>query len=93
MALQKELTADETNVGMAASEAYLKIAGLSVIENFVTINVDGYGSVAARTNNSHPIFHRQYHAELPTITGTGNLIEICYAYLKTLDDFSSATDV
>ena len=93
MALQQELTAEVTQVGMAAPEAYLKISGLSVSDNFVSISVEGYGSATARQNNLHPIFYQQYHAELPAITGTGNLIEICYEYLKTLDSFSGATDV
>jgi|DEB0MinimDraft_10_1074344.scaffolds.fasta_scaffold14683_5 hypothetical protein len=93
MALQKQLNADDTTVGMAASEAYLKIERLSVIQDFVTIEVFGYGSAEARQNEVNPIFINQYNALVPTITGTGNLIDICYAYLKTLDEFSGATDV
>lgn len=93
MALQKELIANETFVGMAASEAYLKISGLTVKDNFISISVEGFGAKEARENNSHPIFFKEYSAELPMITGTGNLIEICYAYLKTLDEFSSSSNV
>tara|TARA_R110000822_G_C15270148_1_gene489149 strand:+ start:1044 stop:1325 length:282 start_codon:yes stop_codon:yes gene_type:complete len=92
MALQKELVADQTIVGMAAPEAYLKIAGLSIVENFVSIRIHGYGSAAARNSSAEPLYIQEYVSEVPLIVGTGNLIEICYQHLKTLDDFASATD-
>lgn len=93
MALQKQLNQNETNVGMSAAQAYLKISGLNILDNYVTIEVHGYASQEARQNNAYPILVKQYIAMLPDVTGTGNLLEICYAYLKTLDDFSVSSDV
>ena len=93
MALQKQLNQNETNVNMSAEEAYLKISRLSVIDGYLTIEVHGYSSQESRQINAHPILIKQYTAMYNDITGTGNLIEICYAYLKGLDEFSSATDV
>lgn len=56
-------------------------------------NVLFYTSAEARNDGEQPIDTKTYNFDLDTASDADNILAQAYAYLKTLDEFSEATDV
>jgi hypothetical protein len=94
MALQLDLSADKTAIGIALPVAYAKVAGIvNANDTSATIIVSFYASEEARTANAKPVMDKSY-----TITGFDLITPIpikatIYAFLKSLAEFEDAVDV
>ena len=101
MALQLNLTADKTAVGVAAAEAYARIVQLNFDTKTgkVTLSVDIHYDQAARAANKAPISGGVYsgHAgiDMPSIDVAlaEGVRSTLYTWLKTQPDFAGAVDV
>jgi hypothetical protein len=101
MALQLNLTADKTAVGLAAPEAYARIVQLSFDTRTgqVTLHVDIHADAAARNAAKAPVAGGVYRGitgiDMPNIDEALALgvRSSLYTWLKTLPDFTGAVDV
>jgi len=89
-----------TNYGFNAPSAYHRIGNLTLFSSISTrtlnIELRVYFSANARTNGNAPILTEKYSVVYPTTSSAQNqynLVKYAYEYLKTLPDFSAATDV
>lgn len=84
MALQK----NHDYVGIAVSNSYIKIYEIKGYTERMEMCV-GYHAVAGG-----PMYLSETYETTPDLAeDADNFIKQCYDYLKTLDQFSSATDV
>jgi hypothetical protein len=102
MSLQKSF---EAPTGATHASAYHKITGLhhNRIGSVVDINISIYKDSAAKVAAKTPVGRKSYRvagADYTTYfansvldTVDQNHIERCYVYLKTLSDYSGASDV
>ena len=98
MALQMQMSFPQ--YGFSAPTAYLKVGGLQVSEvsngwgaNF-TLKV--YFSAAAKSNGKAPIITSNHYMTYSATSANQdqyNVVKSAYEYLKTLSEFSGATDV
>ena len=98
MALQMQLTFPK--YGFTAPSAYLKVSSMNIIETpggwVASFNLKVYFSAAAKNNGLAPI-EETFHTYSYSITSANqdqyNTVKQAYMYLKSLSQFSSATDV
>jgi hypothetical protein len=98
MALQMQISFPK--YGFSAPTAYLQVSTIQVIETdndwIATFRLKVYFSAAAKTSGKAPI-EETYHTYTYSISSAGqdqyNAVKQAYEYLKTLSQFSSATDV
>jgi hypothetical protein len=102
MSLQKSF---EAPTGATHASAYHKITGLTHnrVRNAVEINVSIYKDSAAKVAAKNPVGRKSYRlagtdyntyfANSVLDTVDQNHVERCYVYLKTLSDYSGASDV
>ena len=99
MALQMDYT---TKSGITLSKAYLKIISVSeLIKERCVIDLGVYKDAASSANNAQPAEYVQpvpYNglpfSFVPKVNTTAkNYRQQAYEYLKTLDQFATATDV
>jgi hypothetical protein len=101
MALQLNLTAEKTGVGVASPEAYARIVHLAFDTKTgkVTLSVDIHYDQAARAANKSPVSGGIYSGfvgiDMPSIDVAlaEGVRAVLYAWLKTQADFTGATDV
>jgi len=100
MALQLNLTADKTAVGMAAPEAYARIVYLTFDTKTgrVQLSVDVHANQQAREDGKAPISGGVYTGvvgvDMPNIDDTiPGIRAALYDWLKTLPDFAGSIDV
>ncbi len=86
--------------GFSAPTAYLKVGNLQV--NTIsggwgaTFEVKAYFSATAKSNGNAPIHVSHHYMDYSTSSGNQdqyNLVKCAYEYLKTLSEYSGATDV
>jgi hypothetical protein len=82
MALQKNI---ETVQGLNVSDAYIRVESISLSKSLMHINTKTYVSVE-KPCLSTDVFSCEYSLE------GDNPIKQAYEYLKTLPEFSGATD-
>jgi hypothetical protein len=82
MALQKNI---ETIQGLNVSDAYIRVESISLSKNLMHINIKTYVSVE-KPCLSAEVFSCAYSLE------GQNPFQQAYEYLKTLPEFSGATD-
>lgn len=94
MALQIDLDATKTNIGVAAPSCYAKIGGMQFNDQtFVRFTVLFYFDQAARTAGVNPIKMEEFTFENFDHDAAQNPKAQLYAHLKTLPAFDGATDV
>jgi hypothetical protein len=101
MALQLNLTADKTAVGLAAPEAYARIVHLAFDTKTgqVTLAVDVHADAASRAASKSPVTGGIYRGitgvDMPNIDEAlaSGVRSSLYTWLKTLPDFAGAVDV
>ena len=86
MALQINKAAEH---GFTASSAYVKISKFIGDKENVTFMIDYFYDEQARIDGKPPFGSGSYKM----VTPTTDLLPALYTYLKTLDEFSGATDV
>jgi hypothetical protein len=98
MAIQLDI--QDSNVGLAAPQAYARIAAVryDVAANTVEVAVNIYASAQARTDGKSPIdggvFVGQPGVDMPVLDDTiPGLRAAVYAWLKTLPKFAAGIDV
>lgn len=98
MALQMQKSF--SNYGFSASSAYFKVGHLTVISKSsgwaVKFELKTYFSSSAKSNGSAPLETRYYTMDYDTSSSTQseyNVVKCAYEHLKTLSEFSGATDV
>jgi len=98
MALQMQKSF--SNYGFSASSAYFKVGNLTVFDTStgwsVKFEVKTYFSASAKTNGSAPIESQYYTMTYDTSSATQseyNIVKCAYEHLKTLSEFSGATNV
>ena len=96
MALRKNIEAEgksviQTSIGNIENgiqrisfSAYIKVVGINGDKNQVIANVYFKGETQQ--------LYKQYEVPMSVETGSANFIAQVYAYLKTLPEFSGATD-
>jgi hypothetical protein len=98
MALQIQVTFPK--YGFTASNAYLRVSNLRIDDSnagwIVTFNLKCYFSANAKNNGKKPI-EEEYHTFPYSVSSSNqdqyNTVKQAYQYLKTLSQYSSATDV
>ncbi len=98
MALQIQMSFPK--YGFSAPTAYLKVSTMQVVETdtnwIATFKLKVYFSATAKTNGKAPI-EETYHTFAYSISSANqdqyNTVKQAYEYLKSLSQFSSATDV
>lgn len=86
--------------GFMSNNAYLKVSSMQVTDTQAgwigTFKLKVYFSASAKTNGKAPI-EETYHTMTLTTTSANqdqyNIVKQAYEYLKTLSQFSGATDV
>ena len=98
MALQMQLTFPK--YGFTAPSAYLKVSSMNIIEApggwTASFNLKVYFSAAAKNNGLAPVeetFHIYSYSTTSANQDQYNTVKQAYMYLKSLSQFSSATDV
>lgn len=88
------------NYGFSAPSAYHRVGNLMLFASNSTrtlnIELKVYFNANARSNGNAPIHTEKYSVAYPTTSSTQNqynLVKYAYEHLKTLSEFSSATDV
>ena len=89
-----------TNFGFSASNAYFKVGRLQVSSRgttrVVNFRVKAYFSESAKNSGTAPIETYHYNMQY-SITSSAqdqyNIVKAAYEHLKTLSEFSGATDV
>jgi hypothetical protein len=90
MALQNNLA---SSYGITFENAYIRVAELSGSKDILNIRVKWYVNQTARENSSQPLQQKEY-SFVPSVEDNAyNFIKQGYEYLKTLEEFSTATDV
>ena len=101
MALQINLSAEQSTVGAAFPNAYARIVGMQyeLKKDEILIFVDIHADQAARGAGKNPIGGNVYKAkngvdtaDLDAATSPG-VRKVLYNYLKTLPEFQAAADV
>lgn len=59
----------------------------------VVATVHIYADAAARENEAKPLESKNYEFDLDTSEGADNILDQAYSHLKTLKEYSEATDV
>jgi len=90
MALLKTITL--TN-GLSAENAYCRIYSIMGNKSLMSIEVKSYVSQSAYTEDTPCLESNTYVFTTSVADGATNFIKQGYVYLKTLSEFSSATDV
>ncbi|MBP2652639.1 MAG: hypothetical protein H6Q73_208 [Firmicutes bacterium] len=90
MGLQKTLTLDS---GLSATDAYIKISDYVGNKSSVTYDVKAWVSKTAADTTTTPCIWQQFFTTSYDLTSTTNILKFGYAYIKTTDDLSDATDV
>ena len=89
MAIEKSLT---TQHGIVLAEAYTKIDNYNGNKNTVTCNWSTFKDADARTSGKTLV--SQGSSQFPYAAGTmGEMLPACYTHIKTLAEFTGATDV
>ena len=88
------------DTGVTASQAYHKVGNGQLLEDSsgygLRFEVKVYYSASARTNGKAPMLVLPYFMTLNTTSTTAthyNPVKSMYEYLKTLSEYSNATDV
>jgi hypothetical protein len=90
MALQNNL---QSTYGVTFENAYIRVAELSGSKDILNIRVKWYVNQTARVNSAQPL-QEQVYSFVPSVEDKAdNFIKQGYNYLKTLEQFSTATDV
>lgn len=92
MALTGNISSSDTSVGIEVNGSYLRILNINLNNNVVSISLEGYATEQARIDSLNPVYYDTVEVDLLSLTGTGNIKQICYAYLKTLPKFNTFTD-
>jgi hypothetical protein len=93
MALQLAFTSDQTNVGLAAPEAYARFEHLSfTAPGDLHLVVAVYANAATRLAGKRSLFSMAFIATGLAFATSDVQAEV-YTYLKTLPEFAGATDV
>lgn len=86
--------------GFTAPSAYLKVGNLKVNSGVsgwnVTFELKAYFSATAKSNGNAPISMTHHIMDYATNSANQdqyNVVKCAYEYLKTLSDYSGATDV
>ena len=86
--------------GFTAPSAYLKVSSMNIAETSggwsATFNLKVYFSATAKNNGLAPIeesFHTYSYSTNSATQDQYNTVKQAYLYLKSLSQFSSATDV
>ena len=86
--------------GFSAPTAYLKVGDLQVSESSngwgVNFTLKAYFSATAKSNGKAPITisrHFMTYSATSANQDQYNIVKCAYEYLKTLNEFSGATDV
>ena len=93
MALQNQILEEESMVGIAVSNGYIRINTIHDDGQYVHISLYGYASAAASQEQKNPLYFKECITQSSTLSGNGTLKAICYNYIKTLEEFSSSSDV
>ena len=98
MALQMQMSFPQ--YGFSATNAYLKVGDLQVSESSngwgVNFTLKAYFSATAKSNGKAPITtsrHFMTYSATSANQDQYNIVKCAYEYLKTLSEFSGATDV
>tara|TARA_B100001939_G_scaffold299497_1_gene274950 strand:- start:439 stop:735 length:297 start_codon:yes stop_codon:yes gene_type:complete len=98
MALQMQMSFPQ--YGFSATNAYLKVGDLQVSEGSngwgVNFTLKAYFSATAKSNGKAPITisrHFMTYSATSANQDQYNIVKCAYEYLKTLSEFSGATDV
>lgn len=94
MALQLNLTAEDTEVGMALLEAYARILNISCdSHDRVEFSVGVYVNKAARDADRRPIKQDRLIIDEFDFDDQKSIKKKLYEFMKTLDAYKTATDV
>lgn len=94
MALQIDLDATKTSIGVAAPSCYAKIGGMQFNDQtFVRFTVLFFFNKAARDAGLNPIKMEEFTFENFDHDAAQNPKEQLYTHLKTLPSFEGALDV
>ena len=92
MALQIALLAEDTLVGTACPESYVKVEFVRAWKADSLIWVNFYADGQARADMKQPVRQKEYTAPTTDLVGS-NIIAASYEYLKALPEFTNAIDV
>lgn len=90
MALQKTITLKN---GLTVENAYIRIDTVSGYKGEITISVNSYASQTAFTSGKEYLEQTMYTFTPSVADGSDNFIKQGYVYLKTLTEFTDATDI
>jgi hypothetical protein len=90
MALQMKTS---TRYGLDVNNAYIRINSLYGSKDLIAIGLNYYVSRVSFESNAYPIKEEGYEFVPNVDGGSDNFIKQGYEYLKTLPEFSQASDV
>jgi len=93
MALQKEITADQSEIGIVASEGYIKVNSVHASGTEVNMDLWYYHNKESRDANARPVLIVPIVTQISNLSGSGDIIAQAYTYAKTLDFLDGASDV
>jgi hypothetical protein len=92
MALQIALLAEDTLVGEAFPESYVKVEFVRAFKSDSLIWVNWYANGTARADMKQPVKQKEFTAPTADLVGS-NIIAASYEWLKALPEFAGAVDV